>query len=276
LIIYNRDAFKAAGVPEPPTQWNDPNWNWDIFLDYAQKLTKRQGNVTTQWGIVGLTGTTAEALWPGNITGTGLFGVDGKTAAVCSPEARPGVQYLVDTLLKYKVHPLFGETAQAQNLFISGQAAMIIDGSQAFATFRSSCTFDWDVAPVPMKRYGKTLPGLMVYGVPKKTKNSDLAAKFLFFLGEEFAQQKFAEGGNIPINKEYAAKFYPRPGMKPSRQQTVLEGANWFIVNNLNPKTDEARRAYRQYLHQAYAGEISVDDAMAKAKIDIDAIFGRP
>lgn len=46
ILYYNKDAFTAAGLdPEkPPANWNE-------MRDMAKKLTRKEGNVTTRYGI---------------------------------------------------------------------------------------------------------------------------------------------------------------------------------------------------------------------------------
>ena len=47
LLYYNKDEFKAAGLdPEKPPQ------NWQELAAVAEKLTKRDGDRVTQWGIM--------------------------------------------------------------------------------------------------------------------------------------------------------------------------------------------------------------------------------
>jgi len=38
-IAYNKDLFAAAGVEEPPHQWNAPGWDYNALLDMTRKLT---------------------------------------------------------------------------------------------------------------------------------------------------------------------------------------------------------------------------------------------
>jgi multiple sugar transport system substrate-binding protein len=273
LMIYNKELLKAAGLPEPSVKWGDPSWSWDTLREYAIKLTKRSGNITTQWGVVILGDTGFEQTWTANANGEGLFGTDG-SAPGCNKEAREAIQYLTDLIHKDKVHPLWGESntgAKIDNLFLSGQAAIRFGGSQTFASLRQSATFDWDVAPIPMKKYSYNDASLVCYGIPKKTKNPELAAKFLFYLGNEYAQKIFAEQGNVPVTKKYAEKYYIQSGIKPTHQQVVLDGMNYSKLINFSNYTDEARRLYRVYLHRVLAGEMAVDEAMDKAKIEVEA-----
>lgn len=43
-LVYNPGHFQEAGVAAPPSQWNDPGWAWDVFVDTARKLTRREAD----------------------------------------------------------------------------------------------------------------------------------------------------------------------------------------------------------------------------------------
>jgi multiple sugar transport system substrate-binding protein len=40
FVLYNAGMLAEAGLKPPPTDWEDRSWTWDIYLDYARKLTK--------------------------------------------------------------------------------------------------------------------------------------------------------------------------------------------------------------------------------------------
>ncbi|MFH5183686.1 ABC transporter substrate-binding protein [Paenibacillus sp. TAB 01] len=53
MMVYNKDLFKEAGLPDLPTSWSDPSWTWDKMLEYAKKLTKNYGQgANAQYGVV--------------------------------------------------------------------------------------------------------------------------------------------------------------------------------------------------------------------------------
>jgi multiple sugar transport system substrate-binding protein len=271
LIVYNKDLLKAAGIPEPSTQWGDPAWNWDTLRDYAIKLTKRDGNVTTQWGFLWeVSGT--DQIWTSSANGEGLIGDDGLTAAGCNEGGKEAVQWLADSILKWKITPPLGDHPNSNNIFLSGKAAFQVSITSNFSNYRKSITsFDWDIAPIPTKKFSLNEGSLVCFGIPKNSKHADAAAKFLFFMGDDFAQKTFATLGNVPINKKYAAQYYIQPGQKPSRMQVALDGMDHNKSVTYGDYTDEAKRAYRAYLNRVLAGEMQVGPAMDQAKVEVEA-----
>ena len=43
-LFYNKNAFDEAGLPYPTTNWDDPTWTWEAWVDIAKQLTKNYGN----------------------------------------------------------------------------------------------------------------------------------------------------------------------------------------------------------------------------------------
>lgn len=50
VLYYNKTALDKANVPYPPTNWSDPNWTWDKFLEVAKALTITENGSVTQYG----------------------------------------------------------------------------------------------------------------------------------------------------------------------------------------------------------------------------------
>lgn len=42
-IGYNMEMIENAGLEDPYDLWKRGEWTWDVFLDYAQKLTTGEG-----------------------------------------------------------------------------------------------------------------------------------------------------------------------------------------------------------------------------------------
>jgi multiple sugar transport system substrate-binding protein len=50
-MYYNKTMLKEAGIPEPPTDWNDPGWTWDDLRAAAKTLTGPGKDGRPRWGI---------------------------------------------------------------------------------------------------------------------------------------------------------------------------------------------------------------------------------
>jgi len=113
-LFYNKDAFKDAGLPEPPTRFENA-WSWDEFVKVAQKLTlDRNGKNATEPGFdptaIKQFGVTFEKWWgPWSVhvlnNGGDYLTPDGKGFGLTAPAATKALQRLADLINKYHVAP---------------------------------------------------------------------------------------------------------------------------------------------------------------------------
>ena len=281
VIYYNKDMVDAAGLPDLPHTWADPNWTWDTFLDYAQKLTIRDGSKTLQWGFVGIGEGGWEQSWINAANGDGLFGPGGSTLTGANEGARKAVQYGYDLIHTYKVHPLWGESdtgPKSQNLFLSKQCAMYFATSADTATIRAQADFNWDIAPLPAMdadhlEWVNNEPSYIVFSIAKSAPNPEGAARLIAFMGQEESQKIFAENNSVPANMEIAANYFTDDDLPPEHKNVILDGVNYAKPVNFGDHTDQGKTFYRVWLHSVWIGENTVDEAMDGAEAEVPPIL---
>lgn len=152
-LWYNRRLLADAGVPAPPTSWNN-SWTFAEFLDAAKALTKRDGPRVTQWGFVNTFVSYYSA---------GLFALN-NGVPWSTPQKNPthlnfdhpafmeAVQFYADLANKHKVAPDASEvqSMSTPDLFASGRAAIALGGHWRYQTFIAPEDLDFDVAPLPV------------------------------------------------------------------------------------------------------------------------------
>jgi len=200
VTFYNKDMFKAAGVPFPQA-----NWTYAQFLDTAQKLTKASGGTTTQWGVD--LGSTFS--WPVDIPwmlgyGGSLLDTAGANTTLSAPGSIAGWQALQDLLFKYKV--AVPVTKQAQENFLTGKAAMGFGVHANVSGFQAAIgnKFSWDVQEMPSFPSGKHVDGMGAagYAISANSKQRAAAWDFVSFIGSVAGQTAAAStGANMPIRK---------------------------------------------------------------------------
>jgi ABC-type glycerol-3-phosphate transport system substrate-binding protein len=98
-VYYNTDLFQEAGVKPPPASWADASWDWNAFLDTAQKLSKPD---KTQFGVTISTWWVYSLPWiwsnGGHEVNEAITKATFNTAGVIG-----GFQYLQDLRWKYNV-----------------------------------------------------------------------------------------------------------------------------------------------------------------------------
>jgi len=123
-LYYNVDLVQAAGLdPAKPPATKDE------FLDWAQKLTIRDGSKVSQYGFyIDATEAIPRWFWYSLLYQNGgtFLGPDGKSA-VDSPESRDALQFLVDLFHQHKVAPI-GSVGSGNDPIATKQGAMWVVG----------------------------------------------------------------------------------------------------------------------------------------------------
>jgi multiple sugar transport system substrate-binding protein len=153
FVFYNKALFADAGVPAPPSNWEQP-WTFAEFLTTAAALTKRDGTGSvTQWGFVDT--------WVPYYS-AGLFGMNNGTPW-CRPRTNPthlnfdddafieGVQFYADLAGTHRVAPKAADvqSISTMDLFSSGKAAMALGGHWRYQTFSRADGLDFDITVLP-------------------------------------------------------------------------------------------------------------------------------
>jgi len=267
VLYYNADLFKENGI-EPPD-------SWEALAEAGLKLTVRDGDNVTRWGIEWPSGWPYWLFQPLAIgAGQNIVGDSSTEVYFDNPKVIEAVQYYIDLSHKYQAMPegVQAVWGQAPSDLASGQTAMIVHSTGSLRGLLDQAKFNVGVMAVPGKEKGAyaTVPGggnLYIFkNVPRE--QQDAAWKFIEFL----SQPKYA--ADFSINTGYIAtrqSAYDTDAMKAYIEKTpqaadtrdVLQYAGKeFSVQDLG----EVRNIFHDYLQKAYNGEMSAAEAMAAAQ----------
>jgi multiple sugar transport system substrate-binding protein len=209
FLYYNKRLFDEAGVAPPSADWTDSNWNWETFIDAAQKLTKTSGGKITQYGFVDawVPYLSASVLAMGN--GVDWFSppVSPTKCNMDDPSFVAGWQFYSDLANKHKVAPVPQDdgVAPATDLFAAGQAAMCLSGHWMYGAFAEVSDLEFDVAALPMgpnATAGKSDIGATGLAIAAASKNPDAAWEFVKFSCSSEGQEIIAKTGLfVPVLK---------------------------------------------------------------------------
>jgi sn-glycerol 3-phosphate transport system substrate-binding protein len=179
VLYWNKELFKEAGLdPEKaPTTWQEQ-------LDFAQKLTKRDGagNVS-QWGVQIPSSGFPYWLFQGLTTQAGaiLANPEGTRTFYNAPEVVEALQYWVDLAAKHKVHPPgIVEWGTTPRDFFERKVAMMWTTTGNLTNVRSNAKFPFGVAMLPShKRRGSPTGGGNFY-ISKRAAPAQQQAAFEF------------------------------------------------------------------------------------------------
>jgi sn-glycerol 3-phosphate transport system substrate-binding protein len=149
ILYYNTAEFQAAGLDpnHPPVTWSD--WIAD-----AQKLTKRDGNNVTQWGLDIITsydtGGWLVSAFAMSLGGQYYNPNYGGEIYYNTPTTLGAVRFLDDLVHKYKVMPPgVQDPSAAAAAFFSGRAAMLVNSTGALGFVRQNMKQPFKVAFLP-------------------------------------------------------------------------------------------------------------------------------
>jgi multiple sugar transport system substrate-binding protein len=274
VVIYNVDLFKEAGLPLPPTTWTDEDWKWDDFLAAAKKLT----DPGKRWGVLSFDDTSAETTYTVNNGSDGIYSKDGKRFTLADPASVEGIQWVADLTHKHKVQPPWTKIqAGASNpnfalsMFVNGEVAMMTRNFSSAAYIKDNAKFNWDIAPIPGNKDQKTISTLIVWAIPAKAQNPELAWKVLkFFASEEGAGELAAQQDMIPANREAAKVIKSTAGESPAHLELAVEAVEHGVNENFSEHIQRARAIYRPELELVWGGQKSAEEALNGVKDQVE------
>ncbi|GGU17453.1 ABC transporter substrate-binding protein [Streptomyces violascens] len=248
-LYYNKDAFKAAGITDPPKTWSQ-------FAADAKALTKAKGDSYEQLGFMpnyhAYETTTEHYLAQWSPT---YFDASGKSNIAKDPAFEKGLAFqkqLVDDLGGFakleKYRASFGEEYGDTNPFNTGQLAMSMDGEWRLGmAMGSKPKFEIGVAPLPVPddqagTYGKGYLTGTIAGIAATSKKQNAAWELVKFMTTDTdAVVDFANAiHNVPST--FDALKSPKLQADP-RFKTFLD-----IAQNANSTTTPASVNGGQYL----------------------------
>ncbi len=209
-LYYNKDLFDAAGVDYP-----GENWSYNDYLEAMQRLTLREGGVTTQWGSM------FDVTWDRIQIHVNSFGGhfvdpdDARRCAMGSPEALEAMEWLRARIWDDGVMPTFldVQNMETREAFIAGKIAMVEDGSWALKDILENAAFRVGVAPFPAGPKGRaTLATTDGYAIYANTRHPEEAWEFLKFL----------------VGKDYGRAMAKAHFLQPARASLVPEWVDFI------------------------------------------------
>lgn len=220
ILYYNKDMFDEAGVAYPTS-----DWTWDDFKEAAEKLTKREGDKTVQWGADAIS---FRGMWFSMIGAAGDDVVDKNGDLDLGDGLVRTLEFQNELTNELKVSPQPTSGDSVSDLFASGSAAMTRTGSWMTMMYKDN-EFNWDIAPLPSDKRNYNTLHTGFYTISSDSKHKDEAWKFIDFMMSETGQTLTSEWVNNPSAlKSIAEKgAYRNPGKNgPENWETFSESAD--------------------------------------------------
>jgi sn-glycerol 3-phosphate transport system substrate-binding protein len=276
VLYYNKEAFKEAGL-DP----NRPPANWKEQVEYAQKLTKRDAaGKVTQWGIQipssGFPYWLFQAL--AVQAGTNLMNAAGTETYYDRPEVIEGLNYWLDLVRKYKVHPEgIVEWGTTPKDFFEKKVAMMWTTTGNLTNVKANAKFDFGVAMLPAgKQRGSPTGGGNFYIFKKSTPaQREAALKFVKWLTTPARAAQWgidtgyvavrADAWDTPAMKQYVAGF---PPAAVARDQLPFAKAELSTHDN-----QRVTKALNDGLQAALTGSKTAEQALKDAQREAERLL---
>lgn len=283
VLYYNKDMFDKAGVAYPSS-----SWTWDDFRNAAKKLTVVKDGKVQQYGFWFFGRYSNIESW---VFANGGSLIDPKTHAY-KPDAKAmeAMRFLTDLVLKDKVAPAKKEMSafRYQDVFPQQQAAMWVDGSWFIENNRSIAgdKFKWDIAELPVGPHGSDK---VAYGWPDfvslspNSPNAEMAWKFAKFVAGQGVSLDMYMAGKIPTYKPLteSASFLEKD-RQPANKGLLIKQASKTLKTSYTLGWSEWRGygpaeslGLNGIIDAIIDGEMSFDDGMKKADVNINKILKR-
>jgi multiple sugar transport system substrate-binding protein len=159
LLFYNAAMLQQAGVPTPPTNWQDKTWTWDTVLDILRKTTKNYGEANAIYGLAGAGADPWFQIFPSDWGGDPwpkefYAQAIAQTSNWTSAPVVQALQFIQDLALKYRVMPDQNTKAMAFNM---GGTAMWLMGVRGAVGQLNNARFPWGIAPLPRQVKNSTV-----------------------------------------------------------------------------------------------------------------------
>ncbi|WP_274361855.1 ABC transporter substrate-binding protein [Paenibacillus thermotolerans] len=286
FLFYNKDLLDAAGLPYPPTDWDDESWNYDKMLEYAKALTKDVGDPEKQvFGILNNDSPNKKA-WA---FGGDFFRPEAYTTTVMGeptvmrPENLEAIQFNVDLIHKHKVAPnqaTLDAVSQLGDPFMTGRVAMVINGGWGFWAYKPA-EFRWGVAPIPWHEKRQISLYVDPWNISAKSKHPDEAWELVKFLvnpkngGKTFMESTSATPADTSLADQWYKQMSDITGMTVDEIKQVNEGAIKYgreSDNHLIDKFSVINDTINQTVTAIWNAEKSVEDGMKEVEANLKAL----
>ncbi len=269
-LIYNKNLFKDAGLPELPQTW-DGEFSIDTFVSYAKKLTDPSKQT---WGYV-FEDKQPAARWSWLFGGYYWDSMDYPTKAVMdSPESTEGFQFVQDMVQKLKIAPNpAANMGGSDPMFQTGKVGMIWAGFKSAAAIHPAIKdFEWGISTIPKgkRRVSNLSPN--GFQVVSKTKLRDESWNLVKYLTADDGNVYLSKATSMPANRKIDfAKVSPlQPWQNKLLQDALTTGLPEVPHPNIKP---QFWTIFNEEMDALLAGSKPAPDAVKSMASRINAAF---
>jgi multiple sugar transport system substrate-binding protein len=268
IMQYNVELFRRAGIEAP-----NERWTWVDLLRAAKALTKDSSGSgrVDQWGMNALPWWTL--VWA---NGGRVLDETGTHCTLLEPAALEALEFWVDLRCKYGVTPSPTATADLSpsRLFELGRVAMHFEMYPIVSVFRKTCSFEWDLAPIPSGPKSRCTDAVgSALAVTAQSRNPDAAFEFVRWLTSEQGM-KFLVTVESPscVKLAHSDEFLQSAGA-PKSKNVAIEAMEYTRAPIQHPQYAEIMDTLNSELNRAMLGKIGIREALENAVPKVDRVL---
>lgn len=269
-LYYNKDLFDAAEVAYPTGEWT-----WQDLRSAAEKLTRKEGDTTIQWGY-GSTLSDQQNLFNFIPQNGGKFFNDERTQSLLNePAACDAILFLTD-MVQAGLSPSVAEQ-QANNpyqtLFPAGRIAMMPGGSWHVARLHEANPAI-AVAPLPRGTQQATIIHGLANVVWSGSPHQCEALEFVKFLGSQEAEQILADTATVIPSMNGLQETWVQ-AVPDLDLRIFLDAVNYAVPMPAVPQGAEWQGKLGEVIIGAWSGQIPRDQVCQRAADAVNATLAR-
>lgn len=271
-LFFNKSIFDKAGVPYPTN-----NWTFEDMVKAAEDL-KSSGLGEGVWPLAS-NRATPTYYYPTIIANGGyILNKDKTSTGWNDPKTIGGIKPWVD-LIDKGLSPTEQQMADTNPgaMFESGNLAMHMAGSYMVTQFLNNEVLGPNLGLVERPSFNGMKSDIMngvAYAVSEQTKHSKEAIDFVIWLGSHEAMKIQGESGLV-IPARLDAQEYFINSNNALDLKVFFNNLDQIYVMPHTKVTSELNDIERKYLIEAWARNITVEEACKKIKIEQDDILDK-
>ncbi|WP_133087831.1 ABC transporter substrate-binding protein [Virgibacillus indicus] len=272
-VYYNKTYFEELGIEAPKTV--EESWNWDEFLDVAQRI-QDEGlapyGISIEWDA----DNASRALPFLNQNNAYLLNEDLSSAAINSEEGIEAFTFLQEMYQNYMSEGNKMKTSEdAPTLFASGKAAMYIGGSYLINKFKEEMdSSEWGVTFTPKEKSSASNIGGNALAIPKNSKHTEAAKKFVAFMAEQENLAAWSVAGmGLPPRADVSPDYNVEdPAVMDVFIEQSKTGHEQMAKTVLDPRYPKINQAFADSLELLLISEFTPEEAVADVEKKLNDI----
>ena len=263
-MFYNKDAFAAAGVPEP-----EPGWTIAEFEDAAAKITAATGKPAFGQSFSDLHMFSQLLAYNGSRPVTDEGTLDLTNDAL--KESFGWYSGLATDKKVALVPASASDVPWGEQQLVAGNVTMAVDGTWNLSTNATDAGFPVGVTTLPMGENGiASFSANSGFGIAKSCENKEAAAKAIAVITGKVGQDTAAAAGTLPARIASSDAFYEgvaeldakSPGFSARAREVIELSSETAIPFIPTENWDAVTKSIAREFILAYTGSATPEQAL--------------